>query len=86
MGEDQGRRPGPSACRKPFNLHLDPFQVKARLRDRDISYQQIADRAGLSARSVSLVCDVLAGRKRSIYVERAVADLLAERAPINLGW
>lgn len=70
-----GRCHGPSSFRKPFNFALDPFRVKPRLRARDISYRQIADEADVT--SVAFVADVLAGRKRSIYVERALFDLLA---------
>ena len=76
MCEGRKCRHGPSPQRKPFNLSLDVFGVKARLRECDIPYKQIASRAGIS--SVAVVADVLAGRKRSIYVERALRQLLAE--------
>ena len=77
MCEGRDCRHGPSRQRKPYNLKLDPFGFKRRLRETNISYRDIAHRAGV--RSVAFVSDVRGGRKCSWYVEIAARDLLDER-------
>ena len=76
MCEGRICRHGPSVGRKLFNFRLDALAVKEQLRKHDIPYRIIAHRAGIQ--SPAFVADVLAGRKKSIYVERAVQELLQE--------
>lgn len=77
MCEGKDCRHGPSPTRKPFKFLLDPLKIKRFLAQHDIPYRLIAARAGI--KSVAFVADVLAGRKRSVYVEQALMTLVQEK-------
>jgi hypothetical protein len=71
------RRRGPSPDRqyRPFNLDRDPLLAKGDMARYQITIQQVADRAGVAYVTAA---NVLSGRRRSVYVERAVVELITE--------
>jgi hypothetical protein len=80
MENDQtttGRRRGPSPERvhRAFNLDRDPLGLKGSLARHRIPVRAVAERAGVA---VGTAYDVISGRSRSIYVERAATDLIRE--------